>query len=55
MTTAATGNVTINYALAAGTATSGVDYTYTGGVLTITAGSRTGTVSVNTIEDTVYE
>ena len=55
MTNAVTGNVTVSYVLVAGTATSGVDYTYTGGIATITAGSTGTTVNVSTIQDTIYE
>ena len=55
MTNAVTGNVTVSYVLVAGTATSGVDYTYTGGTATITAGSTGTTVSVSTIQDLIYE
>ncbi len=55
MSNTTTGNVTVQYVLVAGTATSGVDYTYTGGTATIPAGNTTGFVSVNTIEDTIYE
>ena len=55
LTNAVTGNVTVEYVLVAGTATSGVDYTYTGGTATITAGSTGTTIAVNTIEDLVYE
>jgi hypothetical protein len=41
--------ITINYATANGTATAGVNYTSTSGVLTIPAGSTTGTITVPTI------
>lgn len=50
-----TGNVTVNYTLSAGTATSGADYTHTGGTLTITAGSTTGTVKIVTLQDVISE
>ncbi len=50
-----TGNVTVSYVLVGGTATSGVDYTYTGGTATITAGSTGTTINVSTIEDLIYE
>ena len=55
MTNAVTGNVTVQYVLVAATATSGVDYTYTGGTATITAGSTGTTIAITTIEDTIYE
>ena len=47
--------MTVDYVLQAITATSGVDYTYTGGTLTILAGIMTGTVIVTTLQDTIYE
>ena len=48
--------VTVDYdTLESGTATSGTDYTHTGGTVTITAGNTTGTLTVNTIEDGDYE
>ena len=55
MTNAVTGNVTVQYVLVAGTATSGIDYTYTGGTATITAGSTGTTIAITTIEDAIYE
>ena len=55
MSNTTTGNVTVNYALTAGTATSGVDYTYTGGIATIVAGSTTATINVSTLQDTIFE
>lgn len=55
LSTAASGNITVQYALQAATAASGVDYTYTGGTFTFTAGNRTGTINVSTIQDTIYE
>ncbi len=50
-----TGNVTVSYVLVGVTATSGVDYTYTGGTATIVAGSTGTTIAVTTLEDTIYE
>ena len=55
MTNAVTGNVTVQYVLVAATATSGVDYTYTGGTATIVAGSTGTTIAITTIEDAIYE
>jgi len=49
------GNVTVNYTLTAGTATSGVDYTYIAGTATITSGTTSTTVNLTTLQDTIYE
>ena len=56
LSTASDQTITVDYdTLADGTATSGVDYTHTGGTVTITAGNTTGTLTVNTIEDGDHE
>ena len=47
--------VTVEYVLVDGTAASGIDYTYTGGTLTILAGETTGAIQVSTIQDLIYE
>lgn len=47
--------VTVNYGTSSGTATSGSDFTQTGGTLTYTAGQITKTVTVPVIGDTTYE
>lgn len=55
MDNATTGNVTVQYVLQAVTATSGADYTHTGGTVTITAGTASATINVSTLQDTIYE
>jgi len=52
---AAEGDVTVDYATAAGTAAAGSDYTSTSGTLTINAGGTTGTISVPITDDTLVE
>ena len=54
---ASTGDVTVQYATADGTATAGTDYTAPadGAELTISAGETTGTISIATGDDDVYE
>ena len=47
--------VTVGYATANGTATSGSDYTAVSGTLTFAAGTKSQTVSVAVVEDSVYE
>ncbi|MEO8216430.1 MAG: Calx-beta domain-containing protein [Acidobacteriota bacterium] len=47
--------VTVDYATAAGSATSGSDFTATSGTLTIPAGSTSGTISVPIVGDTLTE
>ena len=47
--------VTVGYATANGTATSGSDYTAISGTLTFAAGTKSQTVSVAIVEDSVYE
>ena len=47
--------MTVNYTLSAGTAASGVDYTYIAGVATVTAGTTSTTVNITTLQDTIYE
>ncbi len=49
------GNVTVNYATANGTATSGSDYTTKSGTLTFVASPGSQTVNVVTIDDTTIE
>jgi hypothetical protein len=48
-------NATVNFSTADGTALAGSDYTATSGVLTIPAGSLTGTVTVVVLGDRVLE
>src|SRR5262249_21919179 len=48
-------NVTVNYATAAGSATSGVDFTATSGTLTFAAGATSQSIVVPVIGDTVSE
>jgi Big-like domain-containing protein/Calx-beta domain-containing protein len=48
-------NVTVNYATAPGTATSGVDFTATSGTLTFAAGATSKSIAVPVIGDTVSE
>ena len=55
LSAAAADAVTVQYATANGTATSGSDYTATSGTLSIPAGSTTGTISVAIINDTLIE
>ena len=55
MSNTTTGNVTVQYALVAGSATSGVDYTYTGGTFTFVAGTTSGTILLSTLQDTIFE
>jgi len=50
-----TGNVTVNYVLTGGTASSGGDYVYIVGTALITGGNTGVTVRVNTTGDFVYE
>jgi hypothetical protein len=45
----------VNYATANGTATAGSDYTATSGTLTFAAGQTSATITVPTIDDSVYE
>jgi hypothetical protein len=47
-------NVTVTYATSNGSASSGVNYTTTGGTLTIAAGASIGEITVPTIHDNVY-
>ncbi len=47
--------LTVDFATANGTATSGSDYTATSGTLTIAAGSTTGTITVPVSTDSTYE
>ena len=47
--------VTVDYQVTAGTATGGVDYTLTGGTLSFAVGSRSLTLSVPTISDSIYQ
>ncbi len=47
--------MTVSYVLVGVTATSGIDYTYTGGTATITAGSTGTTIAITTLEDAIYE
>ena len=49
------GTNAVNYATANGTATAGSDYTAASGTLTFTAGQISKTVTVATVNDTVYE
>ncbi len=51
----ATSDVTINYATAGGTATSGSDFTATSGVLTFKPGDHSKLIQVSIINDSVYE
>lgn len=51
----ATGDTGVSYATANGTATAGSDYTAKSGTLSFAAAQTTKTVSVATIEDSVYE
>lgn len=51
----ASGDVTVNYATADGTATAGTDYTAQSGTVTISAGQSSTTVTVSVIGDTVAE
>jgi len=55
MSNTTTGNVTVQYVLTAGSAASGLDYTYTGGTFTFAAGTVSGTIPVSTIQDTIFE
>ena len=48
-------DVTVNYATSNGTAVAGSDYTATSSTLTIQAGSRTGTIQVPILDDSVDE
>ena len=50
-----TGNVTVDYATADGTAEVGADYTGTSGTLTFTPTENSKTISVPTVEDTTDE
>lgn len=47
--------VSVNYASASGTATSGSDFTATSGTLSFAANQTTGTITVPTIDDTATE
>ena len=47
--------ITVDYATASGTATSGADFTATSGTLTFAAGVPTQTISVSITDDTVFE
>ena len=51
LTRAASSALTVDYATSDGTATAGADYTSTSGMLTIGAGSSSGTVEVPVIDD----
>ncbi len=55
LASAATSNVTVNYATANGTATAGSDYTTTSGLVTFTPGQTTRTINVPVIGNTVSE
>ena len=55
MSNTTTGNVTVNYVLTGGTASSGGDYVYIVGTALITGGNTGVTVRVNTTGDFVYE
>ena len=55
LTSAATSAVTMNYTTQNGTAQAGADYTTKSGILTIPAGSTSGTVTVDVLTDTRYE
>ena len=55
LSNATTGNVTVNYVLTGGTATSGSDYVYIVGTALITGGNTGVTVKVTTLPDTIYE
>jgi len=48
-------NVTVNYILTGGTATSGSDYVYIVGTALITGGNTGVSIRVNTTGDLVYE
>ncbi|WP_109830713.1 DUF2341 domain-containing protein [Reichenbachiella versicolor] len=48
-------NITVDYTVTAGTATSGVDYIHSSGTLTIPADSTSATISFNVIEDNEIE
>ena len=50
-----TGNVTVNYVLTGGIATSGLDYIYIAGTALITGGNTGVSIRVNTTGDLVYE
>jgi hypothetical protein len=52
---AASGTVTVNYATASGTATSGVDFQPASGTLTFLAGETSKTIQVNVVGDTADE
>ena len=55
LSAAATQDVTVNYATAAGTATQGIDFLSTSGTATIQTGSSTATVSVTVLGDAIQE
>ncbi len=55
LSAAAPGTVTVNYATSNGTATSGSDYTATSGTLTYTVGQTSKSITVPTINNTIYE
>ncbi|MBY0572869.1 MAG: retention module-containing protein, partial [Undibacterium sp.] len=55
LSTASVAPVSVNYATAAGTATSGVDFSAIAGTVTFAPGETTKTVSVPIINDTLYE
>lgn len=48
-------NITVNYATAGGTASAGIDYTTTGGILTFTPGVTSKTVRVPIVSDGIAE
>lgn len=48
-------SVSLNYSTSDGTAASGSDYSFVAGVLTIPAGSTSGTITVPITADTIYE
>jgi hypothetical protein len=47
--------ITVDYDTAPGTASSGVDYTTTGGTLTFNPGETGATLTITSVEDTIYE
>ncbi len=55
LSAASTSNLSANFAITGGTATSGTDYTSTSGWITITAGQTSGSITVSVTGDTVDE
>jgi subtilisin family serine protease len=55
LTAAAASTVTVNYATAGGTATSGTDFVAQSGPLSFAPGETTKTVSINVVGDTAFE